>query len=230
MGRFYTGDTGESTGPHLDFRVYNPETKGYEDPSKFTSYLSTGGNEFNFPVTSGFKPGGRVSPVTGKIKPHPGIDYGTEVNTPIDIKGGRLLSTFNDSTGGGIMSQFLVPTEQGPREFLLLHGSDKNKITGDSAVFDYDPSKIMDMPSMMADTPSMNSNGNQVEAKERAQEYITRNMNAGEVVNSFGNDFDNMESERLGNALQSAQEAIIQKRMDSGESFGMIQALKEEDD
>ena len=163
---FYTGNTGGSTGPHLDFRVYNAQTGKYEDPSQYTSYLTSGGNPFDFQVTSGFQPGGRVHPITGKVKPHPGIDYATELGTPIEIKGGQLLSTWNDSGGGGIMSQYLVQTENGPREFLMLHGSDQNKITGTGAVTDYDPGKYQ-APEPSNDTPTTP----QQEAVERVQNY-----------------------------------------------------------
>ena len=77
MTTFFTGATGVGTGPHLDFRVYNPATGSYEDPSGYTSYLTQGSKPFDYQITSGFQPQGRVHPVTGKIKPHPGIDYAT---------------------------------------------------------------------------------------------------------------------------------------------------------
>jgi len=40
---------------------------------------------------------------------------------------------------------------------------------------------------------------------------------ASEVVKSFGNNFGDMKSSRLGSALQGAQESIIKKRIDNGE-------------
>ena len=162
MATFYTGNTGGSTGPHLDFRVYNPSTGGYEDPSKFTSYLSSGGNPFDFEVTSGF--GMRTHPIHGDQRMHHGIDYATPINTGIDIKGGRLLSTWEDEGGGGIMSQYLVQTPDGAREFLMLHGSDRNQLTGTGAVTDYD----MDDPSAPSNGTPTNS---QQEAVERVQNY-----------------------------------------------------------
>ena len=162
MATFYTGNTGGSTGPHLDFRVYNPSTGGYEDPSKFTSYLSSGGNPFDFEVTSGF--GMRTHPIHGDQRMHHGIDYATPINTGIDIKGGRLLSTWEDEGGGGIMSQYLVQTPDGAREFLMLHGSDRNQLTGTGAVTDYD----MDDPSVPSNGTPTNS---QQEAVERVQNY-----------------------------------------------------------
>ena len=169
MSRFYTGSSGQSTGPHLDFRVYNPSTGGYEDPSGFTSYLTVGDNKdpFSFDVTSGFQPGGRVHPITGKVKPHPGIDYATPLGTGINVNG-KLLSTWNDD-GGGIMSQYAINTKDGVRELLLMHGNDSNKITGTGAVTDYDTTTLT----------SSNLTPERVEAKTKAKAY--KDMSAAEL-------------------------------------------------
>ena len=163
---FFTGATGVGTGPHLDFRVYNPTTGSYEDPSGYTSYLTQDGKPFDYQITSGFQPQGRVHPVTGKIKPHPGIDYATPEGTALTIDGSHM-STWRD-TGGGIMSQYLINTENGHRELLLLHGSDQNKITGTGALTDYNPSDFSSMTP--PETPQLPTDS-QVEAKTRAQEY-----------------------------------------------------------
>ena len=162
MSRFYTGNTGGSTGPHLDFRVYNPSTGGYEDPSAFTSYLTVGDNRdpFNFEITSGFQPGGRVHPISGEVKPHPGIDYGVGLGTGLNVDG-KLLSTWNDEGGGGIMSQYLINTDDGIRELLLLHGSDQNAITGTGALKDYNAD----------DLPTATPTETRGKAKEKAKAY-----------------------------------------------------------
>ena len=135
MSRFYTGNSGASTGPHLDFRVYNPQTGKYENPSSYTSYMTVNGQPFDFQVTSPF--GMRTHPIHGDQRMHNGIDYATPIGTPIDIDG-QHLSTWDDSSGGGRMSQYLIQTEDGPRELLLLHGSDGNKSTGGGPDTDYD--------------------------------------------------------------------------------------------
>jgi len=54
------------------------------------------------------------------------------------------------------------------------------------------------------------------------KELATRKKTAKEVVDGLGNNFGSMKSQRLGAALQGAQESIIQKRLDNGENFGTI--------
>lgn len=163
MAAFITGNTGLSTGPHLDLQVYNPATGSYEDPSSFTSFLTVGENNdpFNYEVTSGR--GMRVHPKTGKYKMHEGIDYAVPEGTSLNVNG-QHMSTWEDA-GGGIMSQYLVQTDDGARELLLLHGSGSNKITGTGAVTDYDASSFTPPETPQAPTDS------QAEAKERAQNY-----------------------------------------------------------
>lgn len=163
MTTFITGNTGRSTGPHLDLSVFNPATGLYEDPSSYTSFLTVGDSKdpFDFTITSGR--GMREHPVTGGQKMHEGIDYATPEGTVLNIDG-RHLSTWEDA-GGGIMSQYLVQTEDGARELLLMHGSGGNKITGTGAVTDYDASSFTPPETPQAPTDS------QIEAKERAQNY-----------------------------------------------------------
>ena len=234
MATYYTGNTGGSTGPHLDFRVYNPATGGYEDPSSYTSYLTVGGKPFNYDVTSNY--GMRTHPIHGDRRMHHGIDYATPTGTAIDVNGTHL-STWNDSGGGGIMSQYLIKTDDGDREILMLHGSDQNKITAKSANTTYDSSNLsapappttLDSDNTETEEPSLipiDSDDSEAPdrlqlrstAKERAQEF--KAFSAGDVVKGFGNDFGSMKSSALGDALRGAQESIIQKRMDKGANFG----------
>jgi len=173
MARFYTGNSGESTGPHLDFRVYNPSTNSYEDPSAYTNYLSVGdkNDPFSYEVTSGR--GMREHPTKGGQKMHEGIDYATPLGTGINVNG-KLLSTWNDeSGGGGIMSQYAIKTEDGIRELLLLHGNDSNKITGTGAITDYDTSTLT----------SNNLAPARVEAKTKAKAY--KDMSASELNTKY---------------------------------------------
>ena len=166
MASFYTGNTGRSTGPHLDMRVYNPATGEYENPSGYTSYLTVGDDPFDFEVTSGY--GMRDHPVEGGRKMHHGIDYATPVGTELNING-QLMSTWEDK-GGGIMSQYLINTDDGHRELLLLHGSDQNKITGTGALTEYDPNDFQ-----LASVTPTNSTPTtpQQEAVERVQNYAS---------------------------------------------------------
>ena len=86
MATFITGNTGRSTGAHLDLRVYNPATGSYEDPGSYTSYLTVGDNNdpFNFEITS--PRGMREHPVLGGQRMHEGIDYATPEGTCIECQ------------------------------------------------------------------------------------------------------------------------------------------------
>ena len=217
MAQFVTGNTGRSTGPHLDFRVYNPRTNSYENPSAYTSYLSVGGNPFDFQVTSGFGP--RKAPVPGASTDHKGIDYATPVGTAIDVKGGKHLSTFKDAKGG-VMSQYLINTDDGPRELLFLHGSDANKITGKGALTAYDANSLLG-GDLTTEVPG------DVKPSKDPQQFLAEKVEMvkrqpTDVVEGFGNDFGSMKSDRLADALRGAQESIIKKRMEAGEDFGMM--------
>jgi hypothetical protein len=185
MSRFYTGNSGSSTGPHLDFRVYNPTTSSYEDPSNYTGFLTVGDNKdaFNFEITSGR--GMREHPTKGGQRMHEGIDYATPLGTGINVNG-SLLSTWNDEGGGGIMSQYSINTEDGNRELLLMHGNNSNKITGTGAVTDYDSDNL---PSP---TPA------RVEAKTKAMDY--KSMSKAEL----DTEYDRLRAGKDVNATQAA--------------------------
>ena len=174
MTTFYTGNTGGSTGPHLDLRVYNPSTGGYEDPSGYTRFITSGGKPFDYQVTSGF--GMRTHPIHGDRRMHNGIDYATPSGTALDIDGTHL-STWKDSGGGGIMSQYLIDTDDGARELLLLHGSEGNKITGSGAVTDYDPPSLP-KASQPSTTPDPEKVGEAVERAKTYKEMSKAEMNA----------------------------------------------------
>ena len=166
MAQFTTGSSGVGTGAHLDFRVFNPATGKYEDPSGYTDRITVGGKPFNYAVTSGR--GMRTHPVHGDQRMHEGIDYATPEGTVLDIDG-RHLSTWDDK-GGGRMSQYAINTDDGVRELLFLHGNDDNKVTGTGAVTDYN---FDDLPSVSAPSTAevVTSDSAQAEAKERAQNY-----------------------------------------------------------
>ena len=125
MATFFTGNTGRSTGPHLDFRVWDVEKGGYIDPMPFTSYLSSNGKGIDqFTLTSPYG-ADRGSYI------HQGVDYATEIGTPINVNG-TFLTTFNDA-GGGITNQYAIERDGKQYELLLMHGSDANKILTDGA-------------------------------------------------------------------------------------------------
>ena len=115
-----------------------------------------------------------MHPVTGKMKPHPGIDYGTPEGTRLNVNG-QLLSTWEDE-GGGIMSQYGIKLDDGStRELLLLHGSPENAITGTGAIDDYD----------LSGTAVVTDDGEtpQVKAKEKAKAY--KEMSKAELDTAY---------------------------------------------
>ena len=155
MASFYTGNTGKSTGSHLDFRIWDVEKGSYTDPRAFTNIMSVGGKSLTdqFGVTSGY--GMRTHPTDGGQKMHHGIDYGTPDNTQVDIDG-TFLTTFNDA-GGGITSQYAFERDGKKYEALLMHGSDKNTVLSDAAI-----------TNGLAATPSTPARS---EAKTKAQDF-----------------------------------------------------------
>ena len=221
MATFYTGNTGGSTGPHLDFRVWDVEKGSYVDPRPHTGILSSGGKGIDqFNITSGY--GMRNHPVKGGQRMHHGIDYGTPGGTKIDVAG-TYLGTTNDQGGGGITSQYSFVGADGRKyEALVMHGDDKlNKITSDSFITDGtaynsgDSTEPLESPGeVQPDTDTDGPTLKQVEAKERAQKFTPENYVEGL------NNFSGMKSQNLAEALKGAQVDILKKRMDNGEDFG----------
>lgn len=120
---FITGNTGTSTGPHVDARIFNRATNKYEDPSGVVDrYLSINGKPISqaAPQTSGY--GNRVHPVRGGLHFHAGLDFGAPAGTRVDVRG-RFLGTSWDPGGGGYVSRYLI---DGNREIVLMHGSQQN--------------------------------------------------------------------------------------------------------
>ena len=140
MATFYTGNTGRSDGPHLDFRVWDVEKGSYIDPRPFTGYLKVGDAALTkqFGVTSDY--GMREHPILGGQRMHHGIDYGTPIGTQVEIPGAKFLTTTNDDSGGGISSQYAITGKDGRKyEILLMHGSDQNKILSNDFMRDDSP-------------------------------------------------------------------------------------------
>ena len=120
--RFITGNTGTSTGPHVHVGYY--KGGAYQDPSPILRNLMVDGSPLTdgrFRMTSGY--GSRVHPVHGTRKFHRGVDYATEIGTQITVRGARYVTTYTDTSGGGVMSIYRLP---GGGEILLMHGSKDN--------------------------------------------------------------------------------------------------------
>ena len=175
MATFYTGNSGRSTGPHLDFRVWSHETGGYVDPGQFRSYVSSGGGGLDqFRQTSPFG-----EQRNGYV--HQGIDYATELNTPVEVQGGRYLTTWDDSGGGGVTSQYEITHTDGKKyDILLMHGNENNRILSQAAVTDgvslADGPTVIPAPTDDSSTPVQTDGDGEIKpdrtaAVERAKNY-----------------------------------------------------------
>ena len=172
MSVFYTGASGVGTGPHLHFSVHDVAKGSYVDPTDFQDILMTGGQPLTgqFQVTSPY--GTRSRPVAGASTFHQGIDYNTPTGTPINVLGGKYLTTFNDDKGG-LISQYGFERDGKQYEALLMHGSDQNKVLSDRAVTD-GVSRYTG-----AAVPPTDMAYKQGVAKQRAQDYA--NMSKSEM-------------------------------------------------
>jgi hypothetical protein len=125
-----TGNTGRSTGPHLDLRgkVFDKEGKSRrwtEDELKGVQGILVGEKKpFDWRITSGY--GRRTHPVTGQPGSlHPAFDFATPVGTQIRYdpnvwSPGRTLSP-DESGGGGWV--FTLRNRLEPNKLLqFLHG------------------------------------------------------------------------------------------------------------
>ena len=123
----FTGNTGRSTGPHLDLRGKIFDDKGSyrrwtPEELKAVQGIQVGGkNPFDWKVTSPY--GQRT--LFGKTKLHPAFDLGTPVGTPITFdpnlwEVGQTLSP-EESRGGGWT--FSLKSKSDPNRLLqFLHG------------------------------------------------------------------------------------------------------------
>ena len=103
-----TGNSGRSTGPHLDFGA--TDAAGNEiDPNKYLNSLYVGDTPLkdSFPETSGY--GWRSDPFNGSQTWHAGRDIGTPIGTELTVKGGELIDQFNDEGGWGHSKVYRMP-------------------------------------------------------------------------------------------------------------------------
>ncbi len=179
MASFYTGNSGRSTGPHLDFRVWDVDGGGYIDPTGFTGYLSSGGKGLDqFTMTSPYG-ADRGSYI------HKGVDYATELGTKIDVDG-SFLTTFNDK-GGGITNQYAIEKDGKKYELLLMHGNDQNTVLSDAAI-----------TNGLAATSKTTPTPKRAEAKTKAQNY--KDMSASQL----NAEYDRLRAGKDVNAAQAA--------------------------
>lgn len=136
MRPFITGNTGRSTGPHLDARLWRLDGKGggeYIDPEPYIDALRVGEDAVAkaFRRTSGFGP--RPAPMTPQgpgSSFHRGHDYATPEGTAITVQNGRWLRT-EDIDGYGRISSYAWDGPDGGRyEWRLAHGREDGNPLG----------------------------------------------------------------------------------------------------
>lgn len=110
-----TGNTGASTGPHLDVRWKDRQPIA---PGDVASLLKIGGKGVSdYTVTSPY--GMRTHPVHGGRRLHAGFDLATPAGLPLEVAPGvRLGRKFWDEGGGGWVQELETP---GGRTLQLLH-------------------------------------------------------------------------------------------------------------
>jgi hypothetical protein len=155
--------------------VWSHAKQGYVDPTGFSSYVTSGdGGLDQFTQTSPYG-ADRGSYI------HKGVDYATEVGTPINVNG-KYLTTWNDKGGGGITNQYEIEHDGGKYDILLMHGNKDNKILSQSAVTDG-----VSLSSFTPPETPQNADGTpkpaQVEAATRAKEYSK--MNKAEINSAY---------------------------------------------
>ena len=120
---FVTGNTGASTGPHLDFRVYSKSRGGYVDnPGDYTHLVTTSDGRSvadAFQMTSPY--GMRTHPTKGGQRLHQGIDYATPSGTKLSVAG-NFVERKSEPGGGGNYSIYQHP-DNPDLELVLMHGS-----------------------------------------------------------------------------------------------------------
>lgn len=99
-----SGNTGRSTGAHLDIRVSGGGRRLTD--AELARFQAGGKNLSAYTKTSEY--GSRVHPVTGKRHTHGGIDFAMPVGTPITTKVAiKDIKSFYDSKGGGYVQRIL---------------------------------------------------------------------------------------------------------------------------
>ena len=99
-----SGNTGRSTGAHLDIRASGGGRRLTD--ADLSRFQAGGKNLSAYTKTSEY--GSRVHPVTGKRHTHGGIDFKMPVGTPITTKVAvKDIKSFYDSKGGGYVQRIL---------------------------------------------------------------------------------------------------------------------------
>lgn len=168
-----SGNTGRSTGAHLDIRVSGGGRRLTD--AELARFQAGGKNLSAYTKTSEY--GSRVHPVTGKRHTHGGIDFKMPVGTPITTKVAiKDIKSFYDSKGGGYVQRILFADGL---SVDLLHQSPKAQgIKGGSstgiAKLDGMMSKLDSTYEKQAEKAAREQEQNLAKAVELRKEYGTK--------------------------------------------------------
>lgn len=117
-----TGNTGQSTGPHLDARWADGRRITAADVDRYL--MVNGRAPSSFGVTSGYGP----RRMFGRNF-HPGVDFGTPAGSGISLRGGAsLLRDLGFTGAGGYAVEIMTP--EGPMRLLHLQPGSAARPTG----------------------------------------------------------------------------------------------------
>lgn len=184
-----TGNTGQSTGPHLDIRWADGRPITKADADKYFSL--NGRSPSSFGVTS---PYGRRR-LFGRSF-HAGMDFGTPEGTPISLRGGAsFLRDLGFTGAGGYAVEIMTP--QGPMRLLHLQAGSARRGTAAPAT--------AQMPAL----PGLEAARGQLNQAIGANRAAQTALNIGELLGSRQTELGSITQE-----LDAQKQAVADQRQE----------------
>jgi tape measure domain-containing protein len=182
-----TGNTGDTTGPHLDARWANGRRITAADADR---YLSVNGRDpSSYGVTSGYGP----RSMFGRSF-HAGMDFGTPSGSGISLKGGAsLLRDLGFTGAGGYAVEIMTP--EGPMRLLHLQGGSAARPAGSAR--------------QLIGASGVTAAGQRLDAAVGANRSTNMAAAAGDLVNSRQAELGNITSQ-----LDQQRKSIREQRED----------------
>ena len=186
-----TGNTGQSTGPHLDARWADGRRISAADVDR---YLAVDGRDpSSFGVTSGYGP----RRMFGRNF-HRGIDFGTPAGSGISLRGGAsLLRDLGFTGAGGYAVEIMTP--EGPMRLLHLQGGSAARPGAATSA-----SRIS-IPA----TPGVDAAGQRLSAAQGANTAALNEANLGDLVANRRQELANVT-----NQLDQQRKSVSEQRAD----------------